>query len=68
MPMYDFYCNQCEQEFEELVARDRTDVPCPRCQGTDTRRLMSRFASLSGSGSGGGAYVPRNGGGCAPGG
>ncbi len=69
MPMYDFYCSRCEQKFEELVSRDQQDVPCPKCHGTDTRRLMSRFSSISGAAAGAGtSFLPRSSGGCNPGG
>ncbi len=67
MPMYDFRCEQCSKEFEELVPRDYKEVPCPGCGSTETRRLLSTFASRTG---GGGGYVPApsSGGGCTSGG
>lgn len=28
--LYDFYCHDCEREFEELV-ETRDDIKCPKC-------------------------------------
>jgi putative FmdB family regulatory protein len=43
MPLYPFVCEQCEAEFEQLVARATTTVvaACPACGSTETTR---RFA------------------------
>src|SRR5690349_17018471 len=42
MPIYEFHCKQCRQEFKTLRAlRDLPDVTCPTC-GTDrVARLLS---------------------------
>lgn len=54
MPIYEFKCNQCGKEFEQIVfSFDKNrDVPCPSCGTADTCRLLSSFACSSGSGSG----------------
>ena len=43
MPIYDFKCRGCGEEFERLVM-GRTAGPCPRCGGKTLERLPSRFA------------------------
>ncbi|MCA1944044.1 MAG: zinc ribbon domain-containing protein [Desulfovibrio sp.] len=41
MPIFEYRCGQCGREFEELVFKDDTAVPCPQCGGTQTEKLMS---------------------------
>ena len=66
MPIYEYVCNGCGHEFEELLARHYDKAVCPRCGAEDTRRLLSPFATASGAGRG--SPLPPAGGGCAPGG
>lgn len=43
MPLYEYRCRGCAQEFELLVRSD--DVPaCPACQATTLDKLMSATA------------------------
>lgn len=54
MPLYEFQCTDCEDEFEELVRNSAAvaEVKCPRCGGEHVRRNVSVFASkVSGGGS-----------------
>jgi len=40
MPIFEYKCKDCGNEFEALVRK--SDVPaCPSCQGTDLERLLS---------------------------
>ena len=43
MPLYDFRCRACAEEFEELVSPSTTP-PCPACGATDVERLLGSFA------------------------
>jgi len=43
MPLYDFRCRSCGDEFERLVRKGET-VECPSCRGQDVERLLSTFA------------------------
>ncbi len=43
MPLYDFHCGRCGEEFERLV-RAGDIVDCPSCGGRDVERLLSTFA------------------------
>jgi putative FmdB family regulatory protein len=43
MPIYEFSCRSCAQQFETLVRTG--DVPqCPSCAGQDLERIISLFA------------------------
>ena len=41
MPMYDFYCPNCQKEFEELVRPQQENAVCPHCGNNKTERKMS---------------------------
>jgi putative FmdB family regulatory protein len=57
MPIYEFKCKDCDEEFEALVFRSDETVPCPACKGEDIKRLMSACAYTTGGTSDGeGAY------------
>ena len=45
MPMYDFVCNQCGHEFEELVTPKATTF-CPNCGSLDIQQKMSAPSPL----------------------
>ena len=46
MPVYEYRCNQCRRVFSVLVRGFAQEMApaCPRCQATNVRRLISRFA------------------------
>ena len=47
MPMYEYQCESCEAEFEELVssAADARSVNCPKCGVAGAKRRVSVFAA-----------------------
>jgi len=49
VPIFEYRCNSCGEEFEELVFGSDEGVACPRCEATDVGRKVSRFAFKSGS-------------------
>ncbi len=56
MPIYEYVCEECGQQFDKLVRSIRqepVEVACPACQKTQVRRLISSPAKLR-SGEGGG--------------
>ncbi len=70
MPIYEYRCQACEGTFDVLTSyaeRDKAQV-CPSCESTQTRVLVSSFASLGGTESGLSDVTPSAGGGCACGG
>ena len=42
MPLYDFKCRNCGEEFEALVLKSQP--VCPSCAGTELEQLISLFA------------------------
>lgn len=45
MPLYEYECEDCGEQFETLVSRSSRDsVECPECGSGSTRRLQSTFA------------------------
>ena len=43
MPLYDFACRSCEEQFEARSSADETP-DCPACGSRNTQRLVTRFA------------------------
>ncbi len=45
MPIFEYRCEDCGGEFEDLVPHAERDEPqeCPCCGGKKSKRLMSRF-------------------------
>jgi putative FmdB family regulatory protein len=46
MPMYEYTCRGCGEEFELLVRTGDTPA-CPYCQAVDIERMLSMFAVSS---------------------
>ena len=42
MPIYEYRCNACSEEFEKLVFGNK-DVDCPKCSSLDVKKKMSTF-------------------------
>jgi len=49
MPIFDYKCEDCGAQFEELVSSSDSTVACPTCESDKTRKLLSAFATSSGS-------------------
>ena len=47
MPIYEYHCDACNKDFEELVFGDAVP-PCPHCGASATHKLMSRCAFAAG--------------------
>jgi putative FmdB family regulatory protein len=53
MPIYEFHCNKCDQDFEYLILG--SDKPeCSSCSSRDVSKLMSACSYVSSGGGGGG--------------
>ena len=48
MPIYEYHCCKCEDDFEKLVF-GKDDVVCPKC-GSKVERLMSACSFKSAAG------------------
>lgn len=46
MPIYEYRCSACGREFQYLVLRrdDEDNIACPKCKGSDLKKLVSRTA------------------------
>ena len=64
MPIYEYSCEKCSRDFEELVFDD-TSPACPHCGSHATHKLMSCCARHGGSQQGDYAPTSGGGGGCA---
>lgn len=44
MPIYEYYCPQCQEKFEEVrTVEQRHSARCPRCN-SECKKVMSRFS------------------------
>lgn len=50
MPIFEYTCNDCGNEFEELVFDRDECPPCPKCDSEKTGKLMSAVRSRVGGG------------------
>ena len=64
MPLYEYQCQGCKNQFSALkkIAEKDTPSPCPECQSSETDRLISGFATSGGGGGARSAPPPRPGG------
>jgi putative FmdB family regulatory protein len=50
MPIYEYACQKCQKEFEELILGGQTDIHCPACDSGEVKRLLSVAAIKTSSG------------------
>ncbi|MEL7639668.1 MAG: zinc ribbon domain-containing protein [Solidesulfovibrio sp.] len=41
MPLYEYFCRECQSEFEVLAPMGEATATCPNCRSIDTRRFPS---------------------------
>lgn len=63
MPIYEYKCEECGKQFEELVFAGREPEKCPQCGSTKVQRQMSCFSSSNPTGFAGAASTGCGGGG-----
>lgn len=49
MPIYEYYCEKCDDDFELLLGVGSGDsaLNCPRCGSKNLKKLFSKFAAHS---------------------
>ena len=47
MPIYEYACTVCGQEFEKLVRQSSPQPECPHCHSSELRKKLSAFSALS---------------------
>ena len=57
MPLYDYKCEKCGEQFEQLLSASNKNaaVKCPKCNSTKTTRQFSSFTGTCSAGAGTGA-------------
>jgi putative FmdB family regulatory protein len=45
MPLYEFRCTECENEFEDLLLVDEINPKCPECN-SNTEKMISRSLAI----------------------
>jgi len=48
MPRYEFMCEKCDKPFELIMTiseREKDEVKCPKCHGTNVRPQLSGFVA-----------------------
>lgn len=56
MPIYEYECRACGEQFDKLflsLSRVPAEIACPKCQSSETRRLISAPAVHTGEASSG---------------
>jgi putative FmdB family regulatory protein len=46
MPIYEYRCSSCGNEFETLVRGSSPAPDCPKCHGTKLQKKLSSFAAV----------------------
>lgn len=49
MPIFEYLCERCNFQFEELVFGSDPKVKCPKCHRSRVKRQMSVFGFKSGT-------------------
>lgn len=55
MPIYEYQCLDCHQEFEKLVRASGPVPVCPQCGSATLQKKLSTFAAVT---AGGGSQAP----------
>jgi putative FmdB family regulatory protein len=48
MPIYEYACTDCGNQFEQLVRMGAENPPCPSCGEPHVQKKLSAFSPLSG--------------------
>ena len=48
MPIYEYKCLKCGNQFEELVFGKAKGIKCPKCKGSNLEKMLSVFGMRGG--------------------
>lgn len=53
MPLYEYQCESCQEEFEQIVRFSEADLmpACPKCGSQETHKKISVSAAIGGTSS-----------------
>lgn len=68
MPIYEYICDDCKNEFEKIVINKQQEIACPKCASKKATIQLSVFATANGSANGGSSSSSSGGGGSCCGG
>jgi len=51
MPIYEYICDDCKNEFEKIVINKQQEISCPRCSSKRATIQLSVFSSATAGGS-----------------
>ena len=49
MPIYEYVCSQCRQDFEVFHRNGSSEAACPHCGQADVKRKLSAFSFSAGA-------------------
>jgi len=55
MPIYEYVCEECGAQFEEIMSPTAPAPACPKCKSASTKKLMSCCRHSTGGSDAGGA-------------
>lgn len=47
MPIYEYYCKNCKENFEKLILNNSTKINCPKCGSEEIIKKFSVFGFKS---------------------
>jgi len=47
MPMYEYHCEACQSDFEELVQPSQTDTFSPVCPECESSQVAKKFSAIA---------------------
>jgi len=68
MPIYEYICDDCKNEFEKIVINKQQEIACPKCASKKATIQLSVFATANGGTNGGPSSSSSGGGGLCCGG
>jgi len=42
MPLYEYHCRKCHNDYEQFISMSAPPPPCPKCKAADTFKMISR--------------------------